>query len=83
MIMKAVAIYDKKTGYMIPGFYQSEAQAIRAFTYDVNSVEMNLIKANPHDFNLQVVGEYNTETGEIIPSKIEIICDASQVIKEV
>lgn len=73
MILKAYAIYDKQTGYMMPVFHQNDGQAIRAFAYDVNSPEMNLIKANSDDFQLEHIGAYCTDTGALSPAKPTVI----------
>lgn len=70
------------TGFMAPAAHQNEEQAIRAFSYDINSSEMNVIKANPEDFNLQLVGTYDTDTGEIAPLPIKILCDAGQFTRK-
>lgn len=75
------AIYDKMTGFMQPQFYQNDGQAVRAFEYDITSQEMNLIKANPEDFNLQKVGTYDTDTGLVEPEQIKILCDAGVILR--
>lgn len=76
------AIYDKMTGFMVPSFQQNDEQAIRAFKYDLNSEDMNLIQANPEDFNLQKVGIYDTDTGIVEPVQIKILCDAGQLVRK-
>lgn len=75
------AIYDKMTGYMVPTAQQNNEQAIRAFSYDINSEEMNMLKANPDDFQLERVGTYDTDTGEVIGQNLEIIATARSVMK--
>lgn len=77
------AVYDKMTGYMLPTFKQNDAQAIRDFGYDITSQEMNLIKANPEDFNLQKIGTYDNDTGVIEPCTITILCDAGQFTRQI
>lgn len=82
MKLIVAAIYDKMTGYLIPSFHQNEGQAVRAFENDLKSPEMSLIMANPQDFNLQLVGTYDTETGVIEPETIKILCDAGQFVRK-
>jgi hypothetical protein len=82
MILGMYSVYDKFTGYLIPAFYQNDEQAIRAFAHDIKSNEMSLINANPEDFNLQKVGLYNTDTGEVEPLTPKILCDAGQFVRK-
>lgn len=76
------SIYDKMTGYMVPSYQQNDEQAARAFAFDVNSSDMSLLKVNPEDFQLERVGYFDTDTGEIEPCKPVVICTAVMV-KEV
>ena len=76
------AIYDKMTGYMVPSFQQNDEQAVRAFAYDLNHEEMNLLKANPEDFQLEKVGVYDTNTGEVEPSEIEVLITAREILRK-
>lgn len=82
MIVKVYAVYDKLTGFMLPTFKQNDQQAIRDFGYDITSEQMNLINANPEDFNLQVIGTYDTDTGVIESLPITILCDAGQFTRK-
>lgn len=82
MKLVVCAIYDKLTGYMVPGFQQNDEQSIRAFAYDINSSEMSLINANPEDFNLQKIGTYDTETGLLEACPITILADAGQLLRK-
>lgn len=75
------SIYDKKTGYLLPTYKQNDAQAIRDFGYDINSPEINMIKANPEDFNLQKIGTFDNELGTIEPQNPVIIADAGQFVR--
>lgn len=76
------AIYDKMTGYMVPTCQQNDEQAIRAFAYDVNSQEMTLIKANPDDFQLEKVGTYDTDTGEVCGISPEVLTTAGHILRK-
>lgn len=76
MRMGLYVIYDKHTGYMAPSCQKNDDTAKRAFGLDIKSDEMNVINVNPADFNLQKIGEYETDTGVITPCNPTIICDA-------
>lgn len=82
MILGMYSIYDKVTGYMVPSFQQNDEQAIRAFAFDINSKDMNLINVNPSDFNLQKVGTYDTETGLVESCQVKILCDAGSLLRK-
>ena len=75
------AIYDKMTGYMVPSFQLNDEQAKRAFTYDLTQEDMTILKANPEDFQLEKVGEYDTDTGIVIPIKPEVLLTAGNIIR--
>ena len=83
MKLGVYAIYDKMTGFMVPSYHQNDEQAVRAFTYDVSSEEMSLIKANPDDFQLERVGYYDTDTGTLEGCKNEILITAGTVLRKV
>lgn len=76
------SIYDKKVGYMIPSFQQNDELAIRNFELDITSPEAKAINVHPEDFNLQKIGEYDTETGFIEPVKITVLVDAGSFIRK-
>lgn len=82
MIYKMYAIYDKHTGYMAPTGYHNDEVAKRAFALDITSPEMKMIQANPEDFQLEHIGHYNTETGELKEHKAEIIITASEILRK-
>ena len=76
------SIYDKLTGYMVPSYQQNDEQAARAFAYDLNSPDMSLLKANSEDFQLERVGYFDTDTGEIESCKPVVVCTAAMVKKD-
>lgn len=82
MKLGAYAIYDKMTGYMVPSFQQNDEQAIRAFSYDLTGEEMNLIKANPNDFQLEKVGSYDTDTGQLEGCQPVILITAGTILRK-
>ena len=76
------AIYDKMTGYMVPSYQQNDEQAIRAFAYDVSCEDMSLIKANPDDFQLERVGEYDTNTGTVTGESPCVLVTAGSILRK-
>lgn len=67
MNMKLFAIYDTAVGaYMRPFVMQSPGQAIRAFE-DMVSDPNHDIARHPEDYSLFIIGEFNDQTGEIVP----------------
>lgn len=82
MIKGLYSVYDKMTGFMPPAAMENDEVAIRNFGYDVTSIDRNIINANPEDFNLQKIGTFDTELGEIAPIPIKIIADANQFMKK-
>lgn len=80
MIKGLYAVYDKMTGFMPVSTQENDQVAIRNFGYDVQSIDRNIINANPEDFNLQKLGTFDTLTGEIKSLQITIIADANQFL---
>lgn len=72
-------VYDKMTGYMVPAYHQNDGQAIRAFDVDVNSIDDSVLSHFSQDFNLQKVGEFDTDTGVISPCNPIIIVDGGSL----
>lgn len=67
MIKPIVAVEDRMTEFMQPRAVQSKDAAVRDF--EVLCEDSPISK----DMILWYLGEYNTETGEIIPHKPEVL----------
>jgi len=66
MIMKACAIYDKKIGaYMVPQFFRTKGEAIRAFTDAVASESAPFAK-HAEDYLFCCLGEYDDNSGSFL-----------------
>ena len=66
MILGLYVVKDELANhYFNPTPFLSKEEAERQFKTNVNNIE--LWKNNASDFSLFKVGEYNEETGEIIP----------------
>lgn len=83
MIMQLFAVYDKRAGeYSPPQCYPTYGVAERAFSDAINAPDSHLNK-HPEDYNLQLLGTYETEKGVIMPNHQgpTIIVDAIQLLK--
>lgn len=68
MKLKIVSIFDKAMNeFHRPAFVQSEGLAIRSFQDEVNRDDaQNDLFKHPADFELYLIGEFNTETGSLV-----------------
>lgn len=83
MKLHLVAIYDKKAReYSPPQGYPQLGVAERQFGDAVNNPESHLNK-HPEDYNMQILGEYDTESGVITPNKTgpQHLMDAAQLLQ--
>jgi hypothetical protein len=76
MKMQIVSIFDRAAKlYSRPAFVQSRAAAVRSFGDEVRTVrENNDLNKHPGDFELTLIGEFDDETGTLIPITPERIC---------
>lgn len=73
MLIGIYSIYDEVAKlYAQPFFFQNDNLAIRAFKNECERPESNL-KANPSDYKLYKIGEYDDETGGIIKSETPVL----------
>lgn len=74
------SIRDVKTGFMSPTIDQNAPAAMRNFEHAVlNSA--SLMNSHPKDYQLYKIGEFDTDTGALIPCElVEHICDATDVL---
>lgn len=85
MKIKLYAIKDTLVGFMTPYAQHNDAYAKRAFANAVNDIKPNNINVNPEDKQLYYVGEFDEDTGALIPCEkgAQFICSAMEVKKEV
>ena len=80
MILKIFSVLDSRVAtFSAPFHHQREASAIRDFSDAVNDASNpnNMWHKHPEDFSLYQVGEFNSETGEIIPVNPKNLVTAS------
>lgn len=65
MKMVVVAVRDRElNAYGVPMFMQTVGQAVRLFADEINrKAENNAYNAHPGDFDMYLLGEFDTETG--------------------
>ncbi|WNK12719.1 MAG: nonstructural protein [Microvirus sp.] len=67
--------------FMVPMYFQSKGQAIRAFTDEVNRVDVNNnLNKHPADFGMYEIGTYDDETGQSMTLEPTLVVLASDVI---
>lgn len=69
MMSYVFSVFDSKPAFFgTPFIDQRKESAIRAFADAVNSPDPNNgFKRHPEDYSLFVLGEFDNETGELIP----------------
>lgn len=74
-MLKIFSIHDSKAAAYNSPFYQKTAgQAERSVRNSLRSADSDLAK-NPADYSLVQLGEFNPDTGEIIPTLPIIIAN--------
>ena len=85
MNLMIFAIRDQKTDqFANPMFLITKAHAIRSFADAINEKDANnQLRKHPEDFEMFHLGEYNTNTGEIIPTRPTSVATATELfVKE-
>lgn len=76
------SIRDVKVGFGTPNIDQSDASAIRGFSYAINNRE-GLMNYSPKDFDLYKIGEFDVDSGTIKAEKIPVlVVNGSDVIED-
>lgn len=75
------SVFDSKLAvYNTPFFMQREQAAIRSFTDAVNDPQTTLNK-HPEDYTLFHIGDFDDDTGELIPVHPRGLITASAVVR--
>ena len=69
------SIQDVLVGFQSPTIMNNDAFALRAFSESFSDVN------NPADYCLWKIGEFDTDTGELIPSVPSVIARATDFVK--
>lgn len=81
MIVPICCMRDQLTGFMNPFVVSNLDVAKRDFKIIVNDDTQSL-HYNPQHFDLYHVGDFNTETGELLPCPADLILTGMSVIEE-
>ncbi|ALS03676.1 VP5 [Gokushovirus WZ-2015a] len=81
MIMQACAVYDKKVNaYMLPQFFRTRGEAMRAFMDAVNS-EQAPWKRHAEDYLFCLLGTYDDSSGVTVNKDVpEILMSAMDCV---
>lgn len=74
-------IRDFKTGFLPPQFDQNDGAAVRNFESAVLRSEESLFFSHPEDYALYRVGEFDSDSAEIIPCIPMELITAPQVFQ--
>ena len=78
MIYGIYSVRDKLDGFIGPCVERGDQLATRSFTTVVNSPDSKLF-ANPGDYDLYKIGEFDTESGSIEPCLPSLVCSGASV----
>lgn len=83
MLTGLYAIKDAKSTFMPCTVDVNDATAVRNFEHAVRQPD-SLLASHPNDFALYIVGEYDNQSGQILPVfPPRQLCDAAQcLVKE-
>lgn len=69
-----VAVRDAAAdAYMAPFVVQKTAMAVRQFKAEVNKKDGNPLASHPEDYDLCLLGEFDEDTGELLPCRPSVI----------
>lgn len=70
MILHVYSVRDRLTGFMTPTVESSDPVAMRNFEMACSSLnrDKSLMSFKPSDYSLYRIADYDTDTGELIPS---------------
>lgn len=79
MKLGVYAMKDNLSGFVTPTFESNDEVAKRNFAYAISHKD-TLLYAQKKDFDLYKIGEYDTETGHLIPlESVEMLLQGSAV----
>lgn len=79
MMIGIYTVRDNVNGFIQPTFDMYEANQVRQFSYAVN--QPGMMKFKPEDFSLFKIGEYDSDSGEIVPCEPKLIVHATDVLR--
>ena len=81
-MLKVFCVHDSAVGaYLQPFFMRSKGEAVRGFTEVCNDSESQFNKS-PRDYVLYEIGDFDDQTGRILPQEPKAIGHAFEFIKD-
>lgn len=81
MIYNLYSIKDAKSCYMPCTPDRNDACAVRNFEHAVRQPD-SLLASHPNDYSLFRVGQFDDETGVVVPEAPVLLCDASACLRK-
>lgn len=81
MKFSVYCVRDSLLGFGFPVIRDNDAVASRAFEYDLK-VDNSPYKHHPQDFQLYRIGEFDTESGEVISESPVLIASAIDFVEK-
>lgn len=83
-MFKVFSVYDHKSEqYNTPQFIRTKGEAIRGFQAQCQREEpSNLLRSNPEDFTMYMLGEYNPEDGTLVGIEPQVVISAKDFFSE-
>lgn len=79
MKLPMYAIRDLHTGFLTPTVDQNDASAMRNFRHAIMQ-ESTIMHTHSKDFSLYKIGDYDTDTGEIVACIPDLITDGYSML---
>lgn len=74
------SIRDSKVGFMVPTVDQNVPAAVRNFEHACMASQ-SLFATHPGDYDLYEIGEFDSDSGELVPKQPKHICSARDVVE--
>lgn len=81
MVYPVYSYRDVKTGFGAPHIEANDPAAVRSFSAAIN-MDSGVMSFSPSDFDLYKIGEFDMNSGELIPCIPKIIVSGQSVVKE-
>lgn len=81
MLYNVYSVRDVHTGFLSPTYEVNDNAAKRNFAHAVNQPD-SLLYSHAKDYSLYFVGQYDTDTGNLVPaSPVRVVCEASSLLE--
>lgn len=81
MIFGLYAVKDEAVSFGAVMTQNNDASAMRAFAHECENVD-SYWHSHPSDYSLWKVGEYDSDTGQIIDTATNLVCRATDFVRK-